>query len=60
MSTEWIHNKRKNWPEGSLERQLKLRGAKTLAEAVGRQVKDNLELKELQNKLKEVDEGKLK
>lgn len=58
MSTEWIHNKRKGWPEGSLERHLMLRGAKSLVEAVKQQVKDNLELKEFKNKLEETKEKK--
>lgn len=55
MSTEWIKNKRLNWPAGSLERQLKLRGAKTLKDAVQNQVKDNRELTELKDKLKEAE-----
>lgn len=51
MSTDWIKYKRLNWPEGSLERQLKLRGAKTLGDAVKNQVKDNRELTELKKQL---------
>lgn len=57
MSTEWIQKKRLNWPTGSLQRQLRLRGAKTLRDAVQKQVKDDRELTEFKKQLEEVDGG---
>lgn len=47
--------KTRNWPEGSLEKQLALRGAKNLVDAINKQIADNRELEELNRKLKEAD-----
>lgn len=53
MSTGWIKHKRKNWPEGSLERHLKLNypGCKTLTEAFRQATKELIELRELKEQL---------
>lgn len=55
MSTEWIKHKQKSWPEGSLERHLKLNfpGCKNLKEALAQAIKDRSELRELKKKLEE-------
>lgn len=46
-----------SWPTGGLEKQLKLRGAKSLTEAVSKQIVDNRELKELKKNLEEAEKG---
>lgn len=53
--TKWIEEKRRDWPQGSLERRLLLDypGCKTLKEAFEQAVKDRQELKEFKEQLDE-------
>lgn len=57
MSTEWIKQKRENWPIGSLERQLKLHwpGASNLLDAFKQVLSNNQEARTLKEKLKQIE-----
>ena len=52
---EWLENKKKNWPEGSLKRFLMLNypECRTASEALKKAIADLAELKELKQKIKD-------